>query len=181
MYTPSDVPGNGDAGAGVSRRSVVKAGAVAAWSVPLVQLATAAPALAVSGLAKLQILGFSLDRERKHTALDVKLSGIRNRGTGSSGQVTVVAHVPKTKKGALSGAPKLSGTPSKGWRYVGRTGPGPWDFTFITTTGLPAGRTTPQLWFRLKLVNNGMTPAVPITATAFAPGVNAVATSRNFH
>ena len=36
-------------GGGVSRRSVIKAGAHAAWAVPLVHVVAAAPAMAVSG------------------------------------------------------------------------------------------------------------------------------------
>lgn len=39
-------------GGGVSRRSVIKAGAHAAWAVPLVHVVAAAPAMAVSGPAK---------------------------------------------------------------------------------------------------------------------------------
>lgn len=38
-------------GGGVSRRSVIKAGAHAAWAVPLVHVVAAAPAMAVSGPA----------------------------------------------------------------------------------------------------------------------------------
>ncbi len=44
---------SGGMSGGISRRSVMKAGAAAAWSVPLVQVVAAAPAVAVSGSAAL--------------------------------------------------------------------------------------------------------------------------------
>ena len=46
---------SGGMSGGISRRSIMKAGAAAAWSVPLVQVVAAAPAVAVSGSATLAV------------------------------------------------------------------------------------------------------------------------------
>ena len=55
--TSSDAGNSTPSGGGISRRSVVKAGAAAAWTVPLVQVVAAAPAVAVSGAPTLVLSG----------------------------------------------------------------------------------------------------------------------------
>lgn len=163
---------------GVSRRSVVRVGAAAAWTVPLVQVATAAPALAVSGPAKLDIQGFYVSRDEKKTALKVYISSVKNTGGQPAGQVTVVVRVPKTKKGSFSKRPWLKEGPSQGWSFAGRTGNGPWDFTFVSYAGVPAGGKTKHLLFLLGLTNNGKAEQVTITATAYASGATPDSESR---
>ena len=177
MLENTDVT-SADNRSGVTRRSVVRAGATAAWTVPLVTVATASPALAVSpGNAALQINGYGVRREPAKQSLWIDIDAIRNKGTGPSGQVTATFRVPKSR-GALSAAPTLIYGPGAGWSFAGRSGDGPWDFTFVSDTGVESKRWTKPLKFRLKLANNEPTPQVNITVVASAPGAQSAADSR---
>ena len=51
-----DAENSNATGGGISRRSVLKVGAHAAWAVPLVQVVAAAPAVAASGRAGVRLL-----------------------------------------------------------------------------------------------------------------------------
>src|SRR4051794_1471547 len=135
---------------GVSRRSLLRAGSAAVWAVPVVQVASAAPALAVSGQCKLTINFFNVWHNSRAGSMGFKVRGIKDTGTSPSGQVTVVVHVPKTAAGAFSKSPYLSRPPGNGWTFVGKTGTGPWDFTFISASGVGPGQTLPPLYFVLK-------------------------------
>lgn len=161
---------------GVSRRSVVRVGAAAAWTVPLVQIATAAPALAVSGPADLDIQGYYVSRDEKKKALKVYIAKVRNTGAQPSGQVTVTVDVPRTKTGSFSKKPWLKQGPSSGWTFVGDSysaATKTWTFTFVSDSGVPAGGKTPPLYFLLGLTNNGkVKDGNPITATAQAAGAS---------
>lgn len=179
MHDTTDAPSADAPVSGLTRRSVVRAGTTAAWAVPLVTVATASPALAVSpGNAELQLTGFHLHREPRQVVLAVDIHGIRNTGTTPSGQVTVVVRVPETRYGAFSEAPRLVSGPGRGWTFVGVTGDGPWDFSFISNTGIAPKRSAPELEFRLKLANNKPSPKVNITAVASAQGAESDAASR---
>ena len=72
--------------------------------------------------------------------------------------------------------PSFGGAPYP--RSVGCSGNGPWDFTFISATGVEAKRWTKPLKFRLKLANNKPTPSVNITVVASAAGAQSAADSR---
>jgi len=96
---------------GVSRRSVMKAGAAAAWSVPLVQVVAAAPAHAsVSGspaaeLAVLQQTGSQADSGDQRTAtLTFTVSNVGN--ADSAGIVVTIAFTQGWHK---------NGPPTSGW------------------------------------------------------------------
>ncbi len=161
---------------GISRRSIVRAGATAAWAVPLVTVATAAPALAVSGAAVLEIRRFEAKFNRPKKDLDLFIYGVRNTGTVPSSQVTVVFSIPRTKTGALSRAPRFISN-SKGWTFVGRTGNATWDFTFASTSGIPAGKVSPTLKVDLRTENAGKIPPSKVIASVFANGASPTAAS----
>ena len=93
---------------GVSRRSVVKAGAAAAWSVPLIQVVAAAPANAAytSGTqTTLQWQSLSAAYKTSDSSkLDVTVS-IKNSGTFSASSVQVVVELPAGLAGASVNEP----------------------------------------------------------------------------
>lgn len=160
---------------GFSRRTVVRAGAHAAWVVPAVSLATAAPALAASpppGKDKVKIGEFGANYTNGRGGVHVELSPIANKGKGDAGQITVVVSVPEKQKGPFSKAPTLDGPASKGWAFAGRSGNGPWDFTFVTKTdSFETGEKTRPLDFDLDVVKptkkKSSGPEVTLTATAY--------------
>lgn len=65
---------------GVSRRSVMKAGAAVAWTVPLVQVVAAAPAVAVSGKSTLAVSATKGSWSGKSSNLEVEVA-ITNTGS----------------------------------------------------------------------------------------------------
>ena len=152
---------------GVSRRSLVRAGATVAWSVPLVQIATAAPALAaVSGPARLRCISFT--GTRTNTRVRLNIGGIKNTGGTPTGQVTVVIRWPKKRPGQL--APRYQNSLSAGWTFAGKTGHGPWSFMFVSNAGVAPGHQTPPLTFSVEQPWSGAWSPFNLTATAFASG-----------
>ena len=115
---------NTQTSAGISRRSIIKVGAHAAWAVPLVQVVAAAPAVAVSGTTtRVSWAGFSGSYSSTDARnLDVTAS-IANDGSTSASGVQVVLTVPVPVNGCTTPA---------GWT-VSRNGQ---DFTFTKTTPL---------------------------------------------
>ena len=159
-------------GTGLSRRSLVRAGATAAWSVQLIQVATSAPAFAaVSGPAKLVFQRFTAIRNDRMIRVSIQL---RNTGASDTGPVTVVVRVPKAQDGQK---PPVRNGVTGGWKYVSRTGNGPWDFTFISKQGVKKNALTPALNFGLVQRWSGRWKPMTITATAFAQGSPATASS----
>jgi hypothetical protein len=85
---------NTAASRGISRRSVMKVGAAAAWSVPLVQVVAAAPAHATSGQAVLDITGngsWGIANDGKPLNATVSVA---NTGGQSATLLTIVLSFP---------------------------------------------------------------------------------------
>src|SRR5687767_13882478 len=103
MTDEKTMPAQG--GRGVSRRSVVRAGAHAAWAVPVISVATAAPA-AASEIGQVLVTSFSVARNASApTRLDVSLafSPVVGIKTGS----IVSVRIPKGTN-SLATAPTLA-------------------------------------------------------------------------
>jgi hypothetical protein len=77
---------------GISRRSVVKAGAAAAWTIPLVQVVAAAPAVAVSGAPQLAFTQKSATYSSSTELITVSLT-LNNSGGDTYG-LTVKLTLP---------------------------------------------------------------------------------------
>jgi hypothetical protein len=159
---------------GLTRRSVVRTSAHLAWAVPAVTMATAAPALAVSGPAHLRMSGFSVNYSSGHTQLDVHMGPVKNNGGSDAGQLTAVVEVPEKKKGPFRKAPAMDGGASDGWKFAGRSGNGPWTFTFVATDGhLRAGEKTRPLDFALALAGGKKGPKATIGVSVVGDGDSA--------
>src|SRR5690348_4194361 len=107
---------------GMSRRSLLKTGSTVAWTVPIIQVATAAPALAVSVLKP--VLGFTAltasyngsgDSVRPDL-LDVSAT-VKNTGNAATQNLQVTLSIPA---GVYDKAPTNPTTPS-GWNPGGWT------------------------------------------------------------
>jgi len=114
---------------GISRRSVMKAGAAAAWSVPLVQVVAAAPAVAVSGPTSLSATGGTGGWNGNSANMATRIT-ITNTGANdtSSLQVTFTftsGWVSGTASAPTGWAPGASSATS---------------FTFVAGTQLAAGQ-----------------------------------------
>jgi hypothetical protein len=125
----------------ISRRAVVRTGVTAAWSVPLIQVVGAAPALAVSG-AKVEVLGGSATWDGNYIVVLVPL---KNGGSVSLEEVTVT----------LTFSPNLAPEPNDGpngrWTKgsVSKSG-GKVSITFTTTRARLAAGSLNTLEFRVK-------------------------------
>ena len=156
-----------------NRRTVVR---TAVWTVPAVAVATAAPALAVSGPKIPAILSFDTftffraednkagDPTKIETKVQVQNRQQTNGPTITSLTLTVSFPDTRTNGGAptiVSGPGWTSGTPG----HVG----GNWIYTFLFAGSIPISRSTPELDFRipLTLVNKDK---FTIRATATAAG-----------
>lgn len=162
---------------GLSRRQVVKAGAHSAWAVPLITIATAAPALAVSGQGSLVASRFTAYYEKNRNHFRLNLGPIKNTGSGTTGQVTVVFRVPQPQQYA-GAAPRLVGPKPKGWSYAGSGSyPGGWTFTFVSAADLDPGESTPLLNARFKFTAPDNCTASQVSATATASNATPAAAS----
>lgn len=177
MLDETTTPGDFSSRPGVSRRQVVKIGANAAWAVPLISVATAAPALAVSGQGALRASTFKavFERNRRNFVLD--LGPVENAGAGTVGQVTVVFRIPRST-GLLSRAPRLLGPRPQGWSFAGRRYvSGGWTFTFVSHSELDPGEATPRLRARFATTAPGTCESVRVTASASARNATPAATA----
>jgi hypothetical protein len=154
---------NTTASRGISRRSVMKVGAAAAWSVPLVQVVAAAPAHATSG-TRAELSWAALTGSYSSTdarILNVSAS-ISNTGSFDASSVQVVLTVPV--EGATVAAPA-------GWNVT----PSGQDFTFTKATPLGASSTVMlALAFTLPTLVGA---AISVTGSAGAGNADFVATS----
>lgn len=149
---------------GLSRRSVVRAGAVAAWSVPLVQLAAAAPSFAASGPAD----------------LSTSTIGTRTRGGAGSKDVTFPINIINTNTlattaltvtipCALGGLSNTQVAPT-GWTAVSSGGSSN-NRTLVTyTKTVQLGGNASTGVTNFVVANQSSTPAV-YTPIAVNPGV----------
>lgn len=147
---------------GVSRRSVMKAGAAAAWSVPLVQVVAAAPAVAVSGPAALSATAGTGSWNGNSANLNTQVT-ITNTGNNvtSSLQVTFTFDSPWT--GGSATAPT-------GWTLGASSAT---SFTFVAGTQLAAGSNTTIAPSFASASGRGF--AVSISVSPTATGASSVA------
>ena len=156
----------------LTRRSVIRAGAHAAWAAPAITMATAAPAFAMSTPTQQATLGIS------QYAL-AAFPDVRNGPVGGyTGYVTVTSDIPVTGVAVTVSIPlgsqRLSSHPrldpasvTNGW--VGGGGGGTYTFTFgaklegFSTFNFKLYRTTANL-------TPGSINVVWTTATVSAPG-----------
>jgi hypothetical protein len=80
-----------DSSAGIQRRTVVRAGAHAAWAVPAITLATAAPAMAISGTSN--AVATLLSASRSGSTVTLTGGAISNLGTTATQNLTVAVTV----------------------------------------------------------------------------------------
>lgn len=133
---------------GISRRSVMKAGAAAAWSVPLVQVVAAAPANAATSGAP--VLSFTTCTANYGTSAGASAADpshlfvtavVKNTGGVTAG-LTVTLTIPANLHDA---APTVS--PSAGWSASPATGSLTAGWTIVLTVAdqLGAGASSPTL------------------------------------
>lgn len=153
---------------GVSRRSVMKAGAAAAWSVPLVQVVAAAPAVAVSG-ATLDV-----------SAVAGSFTGIgtgsnEQRSTNMSFSVSTTGWTPPaavTVTIAFTGGIAAPVTPPNGWAPSGNAST---TRTFVKSlAGAQATNTWSETGLRFTGLRDGNTNSA-ITGSVSVNGTDAVA------
>jgi len=114
----------------ISRRIVVRTGVTAAWSVPLIQVVGAAPALAVSG-PKIQVVGGQAVWDGNYINVTVPLS---NTGTQQIDVITI------TLTFSTPLAPEPNDAPG-GWAASSQVIGGKTTITYTTSTArLRAGR-----------------------------------------
>jgi hypothetical protein len=178
MLDDTTTPGAPVSRTGLTRRQVVKAGAHTAWLVPAISVATAVPALAVSGQGALTTSAFTAYFEANGQNFVLDLGPIKNTGAGTTGQVTVVFRIPRQTSGPFSSAPRLIGPRPTGWSYAGSgTYSGGWTYTFVSHEALDPGESTPRLKARFSVTGKGTCSSVQITATASANNATPAATA----
>ncbi|MCW2786730.1 MAG: hypothetical protein JWP74_3247 [Marmoricola sp.] len=136
---------------GVTRRTIIRTGANAAWAVPLITVATTAPALAASGSApSIRITNHGIIRHRAKHRFTVHAQ-VTNVGDGATtAPVVLTLTMPKgTKQFALR--PVDYGSSGHGWEGPSDGGPndGPWTWTFLYTPKVASRATTTLLEFVL--------------------------------
>ena len=96
----------------LSRRTLVRAGATAAWTVPLVQVVAAAPALATTNTPTITWTHLDAHYHTGSTTLiDVSLAVTNNGGAATkNGLITIVLPMPASGYSGLSGATYKTGS-----------------------------------------------------------------------
>jgi hypothetical protein len=163
---------------GIDRRSVVRAGV---WTVPVVTLATAAPAFAVSVTkGKLQfdtfnIFGANYDSKGKPTTVQSQIQ-VQNVYAPSGPTLTTVTVLVTYPNGRVDGAAPQAVT-GTGWTFGSATnGGGDWIYSFVWTGSLPSSHSTPPLSYKVPLKNNS-SGNIAISAIASATGVQSASAS----
>jgi hypothetical protein len=159
---------------GIDRRSVVRAGV---WTVPVVTLATAAPAFAAVSVptkGKLQfdtlnLFGADYNDKGKPTSLQSQVQ-VQNVYTAGGPTLTSLTVFVTYSNGRVDGdAPQaVTGT---GWTFgsVTKTNGG-WIYSFVWTGSLTTSQSTPPLSYKVPMKNNSSGNA-DISAIASATGV----------
>lgn len=153
---------------GISRRSVIKVGAHAAWAVPLVQVVAAAPAFAVSGPPKLAFSGESGSYPAKNSqTLNTSVTLTNTGGGTQSLQVTFTfpssAWTPSVDAGTYAG-----------WSVDNSGQATAHVFTALTQLASNASVTLAPT-FTVKAANQGK--AVNISVSVTATGAQSMSTS----
>ncbi|HSE09222.1 MAG TPA: hypothetical protein VLB29_11210 [Nocardioidaceae bacterium] len=158
-------PNSGDAensmpsgAGGISRRSVVKAGAVAAWSVPLVQVVAAAPAMAaVSGTSTLGLPAANGSWSGNSSNLNGAVT-ISNTGSVATTSLQVTMDFDAAWTSGSASAPGWTVTPSA--NATTKT------YVFTATTQLAAGDSTTLSFTFASTTGKGFATNISVTANA---------------
>jgi hypothetical protein len=168
-------------GSPISRRTVVAVGVAAAWTIPLIQLATAAPASAFSASFSTALGGAYEGKPQRPAYAPLDISGAVTIGGGvSSIMFTLSIIVP----GSLTGNSPTTLSGSTSWVASGlpptQTGNGSnATFTFVFTATLSSGATASLTGIKLNLKKDDLIGANLITATVSSSGNPSLATSTN--
>jgi hypothetical protein len=158
----------------VDRRAVVRVGV---WTVPVVTMAAAAPALAAASVTaggtlkfnSLNLYGADYNRQGKPTTAESQTS-VQSLWTAGGPTLTGVTLIVTYSGSRVDGsAPTLvSGT---GWSFGSASPSGSdWLYSFTWTGSLPTSGSTSTLTWRVPLKNNS-SGHMGITAHASGPGV----------
>jgi len=140
---------------GISRRTIVRTGANAAWAVPLITVATAAPSMAASVAPNLAFTSTGIDRFNETIIVTARLTNIGN------GKLTVAPKIIISldpNAGEYAKRPTKGSQTGFGWHSAVSGGPneGPWTWTFIYGAKLAPGQSTQTLKFGLGVGKNGL-------------------------
>jgi hypothetical protein len=152
----------------LSRRTVVRTGVTAAWSVPLIQVVGAAPALAVSG-SKVEVIGGSAVWDGNYIIITVPL---KNSGT----QVIDNISVTLTFSNTLS--PEPNSVPGK-WSTSASTSGGKVTITYATTRAGLQPNSTLQLVIQVKETEKNDRGVAGSVSVAVVSPAGAVGTGYN--
>jgi len=156
----------------IDRRSVIRAGA---WTVPVVSLAVAAPALAASstrGTLKFDtfnVFGADYNNKGKPTSAQsqVQVQNVFTAGGPTLTSVTVLVTYPASR---VDGTAPQSVTGS-GWSFGSATQSGTtWIYSFVWVGTLAPSHSTSALSYKVPLRNNS-SGNVALTASASATGI----------
>lgn len=152
---------------GPSRRSVVRVGAAAVWTIPLVQVATSAPAFAASGPATLSISAFTAIRSGQNVSVTI---GLQNSGGVPTSSSLVLDFSVPDIGGGYDKKPGSASSLSSGWTPRGgdplpNGNTGPWTYRFTSTSTLAPG--TQNVTFTIALDG----PAAPTSSGNFNTSV----------
>ena len=142
---------------GVSRRSLIRTGATAAVAVPLITVATAAPALAVSPGATISISTAGITRFNDTLVLSLRLTNVGALQTAAASIVTVsLAPAVGTE---YAKRPQRIATSGLGWKFGvnggAPDGSGPWTWTLLHAGKVKPGSSTNTVKLTLGVGKNG--------------------------
>ncbi|WP_323791930.1 hypothetical protein [Nocardioides sp.] len=152
---------------GASRRKVLKG---AAWTAPVVVMASAAPAFAVSGPAALTtIIEEAYNEVRDEVTVLTVITEVTNANTGSPGAVTTVFTVLPTG-GTITDADPTVLNLGAGFVFVSKAAAGVGGYSYTFTNGNFPGAPDAT-----STISRAFAFAVPVTGLS-AGGVNVVTT-----
>jgi hypothetical protein len=160
-----------------NRRTVVRA---AVWTAPVVAMATAAPALAVSAGAQLRFDTFNLfgadyNKSGDPTTLEskVQVENVFVTNGPTLKTVTLTVSYPDTR----TNGGKPTQVNGAGWSFASAAHTdGTWTYTFLFVGSVPTSQSTPELDYRVPLTSTEA-GTITITGSAFAVGASAVSTA----
>jgi hypothetical protein len=152
---------------GLSRRTVIKGAAHAAWMVPAITVVTQAPALAASGAAQLSFMSASGTHSGTTITARVDVKNLNSQGT-TAFQLSFQINTPA---GAQAGV--VSGGSPRGWG-TGSVGTGSSKnvITFTATSQLLGNADTGTLTFKFSSTK-GFPSSITVTALAGGTGTGA--------
>lgn len=134
---------------GVSRRTVMRVGAGSAFAVPLISVATMAPAMAVSvGSNAVLRISTGISRHGNKVILTTRIS---NSGDAPTAKATTVTFSMARGTNEFHSRPTISAPAGSGWSapVLGGGKAGPWTWTFVLGSKLKAPSVSPTLRFVL--------------------------------